>query len=92
MTATLFEKYETRRKRFTPGSIWIDKGAHSIKELQIVTVLDIPKTKNVYRMFCGKYNVYFKITKSVEGSGSRYSPGEYGCWNEEYMEYNYKVK
>lgn len=88
MSLSLFEKYELRRNKFKPGSVWIDMGHHIIKELEIVKRVDIPKDKQIFKMFLNNDNIFFKIKRSSHSG--EYSPGEYCCWSIDYMTNNYK--
>jgi len=90
MTLSLFQKYELRKAKFKPGSIWRDKGNHTIKELMIVSNLE--SDEYVYEMYKGTSNITFRILDSLMGNaGAVVSIGKLISWSTEYMERNYEV-
>ena len=90
MTLSLFQKYELRKARFNPGSIWRDKGGHTIKELMIVSNLGL--NESVYDMYQGESNITFRVLDSVFGHGGGVmSIGKLVSWTPKYMEQNYEL-
>lgn len=80
MTATLFNLYETNRKKYRPGAKWRDRrGIRVIEELEVIRV---EKTRY-------DDNVHFLITKSMY-SQDYYEVGEEYNWSKSYMEDYYE--
>lgn len=89
-TLSLFQKYELRKAKFKPGTIWRDKGSHTVKELMIVSSLGL--NESVYQMLQGESNITFRILDSVLGYGGGFlSIGRLVSWTPEYMEQNYEL-
>ena len=89
-TLSLFQKYELRKAKFKPGSVWRDKGSHTIKELMIVSSLGL--NEYMYEMYQGESNITFRILDSLHGrNGAVLSIGKLASWSTEYMEKNYEV-
>jgi hypothetical protein len=98
MTLSLFQKYELRKTRFTPGTVWRAKARYTVKELEILPK-DTPNVA-VYNDAdemdtSGKNLVPFLITDSDTddswGVESRLNRGRKLSWSERYMEQNYEV-
>jgi hypothetical protein len=94
MTATLFEKYEIHRKRYKPGTIWKDKGRHRVKELRVLSKIDVARSQVMDLDIWGhpvdppdpSKNVVFVITKSLDIN----CVGKFIRWSKSYMEDNYE--
>ena len=90
MTLSLFQKYELRKAKFKPGSIWRDKWSHTIKELMIVSSLGL--NESVYQMIQGESQITFRVLDSVFGHGGGIlSIGKLVSWTPTYMEQNYEL-
>jgi hypothetical protein len=93
MTATLFEKYEIHRKMYKPGTIWKDKGKHIVKELRVLSDIDVTQSQVTDLGFWGhslnptdqSKSVVFVVTKSQDRRG-RLSEGKFVRWSKSYME------
>lgn len=93
MTATLFEKYEIHRRMYKPGTIWKDKGGHTVKELRILSsydvalsqVTDLEFWEDPFDSTDKSKTVVFVITKSQDNRG-RLSVGKFVRWSKSYME------
>jgi hypothetical protein len=91
MTLSLFQKYELRKTRFAPGSVWRAKGGHTVRKLQIVDPSEIDRARRVYRIMQEERNVMFRILKSEVGDYVPLGRGELASWGEVYMEEHYEV-
>jgi hypothetical protein len=81
MALSLFEKYETQRKKYRPGARWRDRtGMCIVQELEIFKV---EKTRY-------DDNVHFLITKSTDYPRDWYGVGQERSWTKSYMEDYYE--
>jgi hypothetical protein len=99
MTLSLFQKYELRKVRFNPGSIWRAKAGYTVQELEILPkdTPDVVVYDDADEMdFSGKNLVPFLIIESSSshpswGGVSRLNRGRKLSWSERYMEQNYEL-
>ena len=96
MTATLFEKYETRRNAYKPGAKWRDKGGHLVKEVQVLSAKEQEELQHKIHFYndtefdtVSGPQVVFKILKSSSYSYTL-SEGKIVSWSKEYMEDGYE--
>jgi len=92
MTTSLFEKYEIRRKKYKPGSIWVEKGKfHTVKKLIILSNEEV-QPDEVYKLYTDnnpKNNVIFKVLES-SGRTTDLAANKIVSWSKDYMENNYE--
>jgi len=91
MTKSLFQQYETYRKLYKPGTVWVDMGGHTVKRLEIFDRTSDPN--NGYRLFRDHDGemIAFRILTSSADIG-RLSRGRLVAWPTSYMEENYEVE
>jgi hypothetical protein len=90
MTTSFFQQYEQRRKRYKPGAIWVDKGRHIVKKLQIIDRSKLSPEIKVEELYQTGVTISFRVLEARHGD-SRLSPGVIGDWSKVYMENNYEV-
>jgi hypothetical protein len=92
MTASLFEKYEIRRKKYKPGTIWLEKcKVHTVKKLIILSNGEVQPDK-VYKLYTDndlKNNVTFKVLESSHRDNDL-DVNKIVSWSKDYMENNYE--
>jgi len=97
MTTSLFEKYEIRRKKYKPGTIWLEKRkVHTVKKLIILSNEEV-QPDEVYKLYTDnnpKNNVIFKVLESsvLESSGRNtdLAANRIVSWSKFYMEDDYE--
>jgi hypothetical protein len=90
MSLTFFQQYEQRRKRYEPGTIWVDKGRHTVQKLQIIDRSKLSPEIKVEELYQTGVTISFRVLE-VRYEGSRLSSGVIGDWSKDYMEDNYEV-
>jgi hypothetical protein len=91
MTKSLFQQYETYRKLYKPGTIWVDRGGHAVKRLEI---LDRTSNLNIsyHIMFDWEGEMIpFRILLSSYDDGGL-AGGMIIAWPTSYMERHYEVE
>ncbi len=94
MTTSLFEKYEIRRKKYKPGSIWVEKRkVHTVKKLIILSNEEV-QPDEVYKLYTDnnpKNNVTFKVLESSARTDTEdLATNKIASWSKFYMEENYE--
>lgn len=91
-TLSLFQKYELRKNRFAPGTVWEEKELlHTVRRLQILAPYEYEGVSNIYRLYLGERNVFFRVLLSTDFPFERLAKDVIASWSEEYMEKNYEV-
>jgi hypothetical protein len=85
-----FQQYEQRRKRYEPGTIWVDKGRHTVQKLQIIDRSKLSPEIKVEELYQSGVTITFQVLEAL-WPHSRLSPGTITNWSKDYMEYNYEV-
>jgi hypothetical protein len=85
-----FQQYEQRRKRFEPGTIWVDKSWHTVKKLQIIDRSKLSPKIKVEKLYQTGDTISFRILETGHKS-NRLLPGVICNWSKVYMEENYEV-
>lgn len=92
MTTSLFEKYEIRRKKYKPGSIWVEKGKfHTVRKLIILSDEEV-KTRRIFRIYIDpmpENNVTFKVLETSIRCNDL-DVNKIVSWSKDYMENNYE--
>jgi hypothetical protein len=88
MTLTYFQQYEQRRKRYKPGAIWVDKGRHTVRKLQIIDKSKLSPEIKILEIYQWGVTITFLVLETL-WSDSRLSAGTIANWSRAYMEENY---
>ena len=64
MTTSFFQQYEQRRKRYEPGTIWADKGAHTVRQLQIIDKSKLSPETRIVELYQSGVTITFSSIKS----------------------------
>jgi hypothetical protein len=87
-TTNYFELYESLRKKYKPGTVWVTKNANSIEKLKIVDKSRYAESLySTMASYSGRM-IYFEI---LETNGF-YRNGDVISWPESYMEENYEIE
>jgi hypothetical protein len=91
MTLSLFQKYELRKNRYKPGTVWIDKESyHTVRILQILALYEYEGVSDVFRLYQGESNLFFRVLKSSGYRGGSLCKDTIVSWSTEYMEQYYE--
>lgn len=91
-TLSLFQKYELRKNRFAPGTIWVETVQYyTVKRLQILAPYEYDGVSDIYRLYPGGRNVIFRVIDSSDFSFGRLAKDAIASWSERYMDQNYEV-
>jgi hypothetical protein len=91
-TLSLFQKYELRKNRFAPGTVWVQVfRGHIVKRLQILAPYEYEGVSDIYCLYQRERNVIFRVIDSSDFSFEELSKDTIVSWSEHYMERHYEV-
>jgi hypothetical protein len=91
-TLSIFQKYELRKNRFAPGTVWVQVfRGHIVKRLQILAPYEYEGVSDIYCLYSGQRNIIFRVLDSSHYPGGSLCRNTIASWDEHYMERHYEV-